>query len=154
MGAWHSDTAANHTDLLFGCGRTCVFAVQEWSNLWELISEPPSHYSMVGGLPGYLCPILIIDWCTTELYLCIISPDWSQRIMFTPPRIVPSLVHPSDHQQCSGWTLGSSSLMMSMTHVSSTCNKRNTNQMLHPCLWCFAFIFMCNQRSEAAVQLS
>ena len=31
----------------------------------------------------YLCPILIIDWCTTELYLCIISPDRSQRIMFT-----------------------------------------------------------------------
>ena len=30
-----------------GCGQTCVFAVQAWSNLWDLISEPPSHYSMV-----------------------------------------------------------------------------------------------------------
>ena len=46
MGAWHGDTAANHTDLLSGCGRTCVFAVQAWSNMWDLISEPPSHYSM------------------------------------------------------------------------------------------------------------
>ena len=33
MGAWHGYTAANHTDLLSGCGRTCVFAVQAWSNL-------------------------------------------------------------------------------------------------------------------------
>ena len=33
MGAWHGDTAANHTDLMSGCGRTCVFAVQMWSNL-------------------------------------------------------------------------------------------------------------------------
>ena len=36
-----------HTDLLSGCGRTCVFAVQAWSNLWDLIWEPPSHYSMI-----------------------------------------------------------------------------------------------------------
>ena len=33
MGARHGDTAANHTDLLSGCGQTCVFAVQAWSNL-------------------------------------------------------------------------------------------------------------------------
>ena len=46
MGARHGDTAANHTDLLSECGRTCVFSVQAWSNLWDLISEPPSHYSM------------------------------------------------------------------------------------------------------------
>ena len=32
MEARHSDTAANHTDLQSGCGRTCVFAVQAWSN--------------------------------------------------------------------------------------------------------------------------
>ena len=47
MGARHGDTAANHTDLLSGCGRTYVFGVQAWSNLWDLISEPPSHYSMI-----------------------------------------------------------------------------------------------------------
>ena len=29
----HGNTAANHTDLLSVCGRTCVFAVQAWSNL-------------------------------------------------------------------------------------------------------------------------
>ena len=46
MGARHGDTAANHTDLLSGCGRTCVFDVQAWSNLRDLILEPPSHYSM------------------------------------------------------------------------------------------------------------
>ena len=46
MGARHSDTAANHTNLQSRCGRTCVFAVQAWSNLWDLILEPPSHYSM------------------------------------------------------------------------------------------------------------
>ena len=33
MGAQHGDTAANHMDLQSGCGRTCVFAVQVWSNL-------------------------------------------------------------------------------------------------------------------------
>ena len=27
MGAWHGDTAANHMDLLSGCGRTCVFVL-------------------------------------------------------------------------------------------------------------------------------
>jgi len=47
MGVRHGYTAANHTDLQSGCGQTCVFAVQAWSNLWELISEPPSHYSML-----------------------------------------------------------------------------------------------------------
>ena len=46
MGARHGDTAANHTDLQSGCGRTCVFAVQALSNLWDPISERPSHYSM------------------------------------------------------------------------------------------------------------
>ena len=50
MRAQHGDMAANHTDLQSGCGWTCVFAVQAWSNLWDLISEPPSHYSM-----GYKC---------------------------------------------------------------------------------------------------
>ena len=50
MGARHGDMAANHTDLQSGCGWTCVFTVQAWSNLWDLISEPPSHYSM-----GYKC---------------------------------------------------------------------------------------------------
>ena len=33
MGARHSNTAANHTDLQSRCGQTCVFAVQAWSNL-------------------------------------------------------------------------------------------------------------------------
>ena len=33
MGAGHGDMAANHTDLLSGCGRTCVFADQAWLNL-------------------------------------------------------------------------------------------------------------------------
>ena len=47
MGARHGDTAANHTDLQSGCGRTCVFAVRVWSNLWELIWLRTSHYSMV-----------------------------------------------------------------------------------------------------------
>ena len=47
MGARHSDTAANHTDLQSGCGQTCVFAVQAWSNLWNLIWLRTSHYSMV-----------------------------------------------------------------------------------------------------------
>ena len=46
MGARHGDTAANHTDLQSGCGRTCVFAVRVWSNLWELIWLRTSHYSM------------------------------------------------------------------------------------------------------------
>ena len=50
MGARHGDTAANHTDLQSGCGRTCVFAVRVWSNLWELIWLRTSHYSMAGGL--------------------------------------------------------------------------------------------------------
>ena len=34
MGAQHSDTTANHTDLQSGCGRPCVFAVRVWSNLF------------------------------------------------------------------------------------------------------------------------
>ena len=46
IGARHGNMAANHTELQSGCGRTCVFAVQVWSNLWDLISEPPSRYSM------------------------------------------------------------------------------------------------------------
>ena len=46
MGARHGDTAANHADLQSGCGRTCVFAVQLWSNLWDLIWLRTSHYSM------------------------------------------------------------------------------------------------------------
>ena len=29
-----------------------VFAVQAWSNLWDLIWKPPSHYSMLWHLPG------------------------------------------------------------------------------------------------------
>ena len=33
MGVRHGSTAANHMDLLSGCGRTCVFADQAWSNL-------------------------------------------------------------------------------------------------------------------------
>ena len=33
MGARHGDRAANHMDLQSGCGRTCVFALQAWSNL-------------------------------------------------------------------------------------------------------------------------
>ena len=35
IGAQHGNTATNHMDmdLLSGCGRTCVFAVQAWSNL-------------------------------------------------------------------------------------------------------------------------
>ena len=46
IGAQHGDMAANHTDLQSGCGRTCVFAVQVWSNLWDLIWLRTSHYSM------------------------------------------------------------------------------------------------------------
>ena len=41
MGVRHGNTAANHTDLLSVCGWTCVFAVQAWSNLWDLMAEPP-----------------------------------------------------------------------------------------------------------------
>ena len=33
MGAWHGNTAANHTDLQSRCGQPCVFAVRVWSNL-------------------------------------------------------------------------------------------------------------------------
>ena len=51
MGARHGNTEANHTDLLSGCGWTCEFAVQALSNLWDLFSEPPSHYSMYPLLP-------------------------------------------------------------------------------------------------------
>ena len=37
--------------LLSGCSRPySVFAVQAWSNLWDLIWEPPSHYSMQQNL--------------------------------------------------------------------------------------------------------
>ena len=46
----HGDTAANHTDWLYifcpGVVDRSVFAVQAGSNLWDLIWEPPSHYSM------------------------------------------------------------------------------------------------------------
>ena len=47
IGARHGDTAANHTDLQSRCGRTCVFAVRVWSNLWDLIWLRTSHYSMI-----------------------------------------------------------------------------------------------------------
>ena len=56
--ARHGDTAANHTDLQSGCGRTCVFAVQLWSNLWDLIWLRTSHYSM-----GSLLPFYWLCWC-------------------------------------------------------------------------------------------
>ena len=52
MGARHGNTAANHTDLQSGCGRTCVFAVRVWSNLWKLIWLRISHYSTI---PLQLC---------------------------------------------------------------------------------------------------
>ena len=52
MGARHGDTSANHTDLQSGCSRPCVFAVWVWSNLWDLIWDRTSHYSMV-----------LVYWC-------------------------------------------------------------------------------------------
>ena len=69
MGARHGDTAANHTDLLSGCGQTCVFAVQSWSNLWDIISEPPSHYSMLSSVAPWLInsPPTISQWSIFNL---------------------------------------------------------------------------------------
>ena len=54
IGARHGDTAASHTDLQSWCGRTCVFAVQVWSNLWDLIWLRTSHYSMIRPLTWWM----------------------------------------------------------------------------------------------------
>ena len=51
LGSRHGETTANHMDLQSGCGRTCVFAVRVWSNLWDLIWLRTSHYSM---LPAHI----------------------------------------------------------------------------------------------------
>ena len=60
IGARHGDTSANHTDLQYGCGRPCVFAVRVWSNLWDLIWLWTSHYSMVVGLCLLHCIVVCL----------------------------------------------------------------------------------------------
>ena len=69
MGSWHGDAAANHTDLQSGCGRTCVFAVQVWSNLWELIWLRTSHYSMTSR---HFSVIVKTDGSVAALVQCLV----------------------------------------------------------------------------------
>ena len=89
MGARHSDTPANHTDLLSGSGRTCVFAVQAWSNLWDLISEPPFHYSMTRRQWLY-CPAL----------RCPVSQDNNSSENFLKQYSFWTLCHQTFHPSC------------------------------------------------------
>ena len=66
IGARHGNTAANHTDLQSGCGRTCVFAVQVWSNLWDIIWLRTSHYAMLHLVP-YETNFPIYVWWKCEM---------------------------------------------------------------------------------------
>ena len=81
IGVRHGNTAANHTDLQSGCGRTCVFAVQAWLNLWDPISEPPSHYSM--GLVLYVMqlgsPRPVFSSSLIQIFYLMLSTEHSTR---------------------------------------------------------------------------
>ena len=87
IGARHGDTAANHTDLQSGCGRTCVFAVLVWSNLWDLIWLRTSHYSML------LCD------CTTSLINRLQHYSWQWAAWHVTPRHTLVTQH-RDYRSC------------------------------------------------------
>ena len=97
--ARHGDTAANHTDLQSGCGQTYVFAVQLWSNLWDLIWLRTSHYSMIDT---HVCLLLMWAARLVTLNIGLLSKvslkENSFILHWSAERS--SIQDPSHHQHC------------------------------------------------------